>query len=84
MAYICYDVLVKRTTIFLPDTLHERLRSEAFQLRVSMAELIRMRLEPPQHKRRDSDPLTAVEGILESGSRQGLLSEGIDEALYGG
>ncbi|HXP88182.1 MAG TPA: CopG family transcriptional regulator [Bryobacteraceae bacterium] len=36
---------MKRTTIFLPDELYERLRSEAFSRRKSIAELIRTRLE---------------------------------------
>ena len=70
---------MKRTTVFLPESLHERLRGEAFASRVSMAELIRTRLEggrrPRQSKR---DLLAEVEGIV----REGPLSENIDEALY--
>lgn len=71
---------MKRTTIFLPDEVHERLRREAFAARISMARLIRSRLEqPPAHRRaRGRDPLAKVEGIIQDGS----LTEGIDEALY--
>ena len=70
---------MKRTTIFLPDDLHQRLRREAFAAHVSMAELIRTRLD--RSKRRahiKTDPLKKVEGIVQDGH----LSEGIDEALY--
>ena len=72
---------MKRTTIFLPDELHERLRREAFSSRVSMAELIRKRLErrgPRRPADRRADPLAAVEGIV----RDGRLSKDVDEALY--
>jgi len=72
---------MKRTTIFLPDSLHESLRQEAFRTRVSMAELIRLRLElgaGPSHNRR-ADPLAKAEGTI----RHGKLSQHIDEALYG-
>jgi hypothetical protein len=62
----CYDAAMKRTTVFLLDELHDRLRNEAFATRVSMA-------QPG-----NSDPLAKVEGIV----RDGHLSEGIDEALY--
>ena len=74
---------MKRTTIFLPEALHEELRQEAFRRRVSMAELIRSRLDRPSARRRarrmKEDPLLRVAGIL----RGGRLSEGIDEAVYG-
>jgi hypothetical protein len=74
---------MKRTTIFLPDELHERLRQEAFRSRMSMAQIIRLRLEipvsqPKRHKRK-VDPLLRVAGIC----RGPLLSERIDEHLYG-
>ena len=75
--------LMRRTTVFLPDELHERLRSEAFASRVSMAKLIRDRLDRGgRRQRRDtnSDPLAKAEGIV----RDGRLSKGIDEALYSG
>ena len=74
---------MKRTTVFLPDELHERLRSEAFASRVSMAQLIRVRLSRGGRRRQppvSSDPLAKVEGIV----RDGRLSQGIDEALYSG
>ena len=72
---------MKRTTIVLPDGLHEQLRREAFRNRVSMGELIRSRLERREGKRGKwkSDPLRKVEGI----GSDGKLAEGIDEALYG-
>jgi hypothetical protein len=74
---------MKRTTVFLPDDLHERLREEAFRARTSMAELIRARLArtPGRSKRRriEADPLAEVEGIVHDGK----LSRRIDEALYG-
>jgi hypothetical protein len=74
---------MKRTTVFLPDELHERLRREAFQSRVSMAELIRRRLEG-RHRRRNTgkpfrDPLDEVIGTVHAEG----LSERIDEELYG-
>jgi predicted transcriptional regulator len=71
---------MKRTTIFLPDEVHERLRREAFAARISMARLIRARLEQGTARRRirDGDPLAGVEGIVQDGR----LTEGIDEALY--
>jgi predicted transcriptional regulator len=71
---------MKRTTIFLPDEVHERLRQEAFAARISMARLIRSRLEQGTARRRtrDGDPLAKVEGIVQDGG----LTEGIDEALY--
>ncbi len=71
---------MKRTTIFLSEDVHERLRREAFHAHVSMAELIRARLERPVQRRRSRpDPLARVEGIV----RDGTLSQGSDEALYG-
>jgi hypothetical protein len=74
---------MKRTTLFLPEELHERLRQEAFHSRISMAELIRSRLERTNRGRKrrlsGSDPLAEVEGIVQDGA----LSAGIDEALYG-
>jgi hypothetical protein len=74
---------MKRTTIFLPDALHDRLREEAFRAKTSMAELIRSRLEIPAEgirKRRNSaDPLLKVAGIC----RDPGLSADIDDQLYG-
>jgi len=74
---------VKRTTVLLPEELHERLRREAFRQRISMAELIRSLLARTNGRRRrrvgSSDPLAKVEGIVHDGK----LSTGIDEALYG-
>jgi hypothetical protein len=71
---------MKRISVLLPDDLHARLRSEAFARRVSMAQLIRTRLEPRSQRSRRArkDPLAKVEGIV----RDGYLSERIDEELY--
>ena len=81
--YICYDVYMKRTTIFLPDELHEELRGEAFRARLSMAEVIRLRIQTPakaQAKRKAiGDPLLKVAGICGSA----VLSANIDDELYG-
>ena len=83
MTYICYDVYMKRTTIFLPDELHEELRGEAFRTRVSMAEVIRLRIQTPAKaagKRKTvADPLLKVAGIC-SGP---VISANIDDELYG-
>lgn len=75
---------MRRTTVFLPDELHERLRREAFRAKVSMAELIRARLSHPAgtHPRRKAseDPLLKVAGIC----RGPVFSGDIDDELYGG
>ena len=75
---------MKRTTVFLPEHLHEQLRAEAHRARVSMAELIRTRLErspaPHRGRRRTQDPILKVAGVC-SGP---ILSDDIDDALYGG
>jgi hypothetical protein len=74
---------MKRTTIFLPDGLHEELRREAFRARVSMAEVIRLRIQTPTKapgKRKTvTDPLLKVAGIC-SGP---VFSANIDDELYG-
>jgi hypothetical protein len=72
---------MKRTTVFLPESLHETLRQEAFRTRVSMAEIIRLRLElgARQSSKPRPDPLAKAEGAV----RHGRLSQDIDEALYG-
>ena len=84
MAYICYAVIVKRTTIFLPEDTHEQLRRDAFRARISMAELIRLRLRTPvgtgaKPHRASADPLLKVAGIC----RGEPLSENLDSELYG-
>ena len=86
-AYICYDAYMKRTTVFLPDDVHEALRQEAFRSRKSMAEVIRLRIQIRPNevasKTRQSarlvDPLMKVAGIC----RGNILSPDIDEELYG-
>jgi hypothetical protein len=74
---------MKRITIFLPDELHERLRQEAFRFRLSMAELIRLRLERrtsgSKKRRHVADPLLKAAGVC----RGPQLSQQIDEELYG-
>ena len=81
-AYICYDARVKRTTIFLPDDLHEKLRREAFHSKISMAELIRHRLRGSgrvRAKQPTVDPLSELEGMIHDGT----LTKNLDEELYG-
>ena len=75
---------MRRTTIFLPKELHERLHAEAFRVRVSMAELIRARLERGSHRRAQKPvpkrhPLLDVIGIIHDGT----LTQNLDEDLYG-
>jgi len=74
---------MKRTTIFLPEDLHEQLRRDAFQSKTSMAALIRARLRrsnaPPRSRGARKDPILKVAGIC----RGPILSNGIDESVYG-
>jgi hypothetical protein len=74
---------MRRTTIFLPDELHEQLRQHAFRAKISMAELIRARLQRPinRPRRRGSaqDPILKVAGVC----RGPALSSEIDGWLYG-
>ena len=70
---------MRRTTIFLPDDLHEELRAEAFRRQVSMAEVIRLRIQTPHRKRyAGSDPLLRVAGICGTT----VMSANIDDDLY--
>lgn len=69
---------MKRTTIYLSERLHEQLREEAFRTKVSMAELIRSRLEVDPRSGQRGDPLADIEGIIEDGS----LSRNIERDLY--
>lgn len=83
VAYICYYAVMKRTTIFIPESLHEQLRAEAFRSHMSMAQLIRCRLQHKSASRERSpriDPLLKVAGICGGRAR---LSKRIDEKLYG-
>lgn len=74
---------MKRTTIFLPDDLHEQLRQEAFRSRLSMAQLIRSRLQrrgsAGKKRKPAADPLLKAAGVC----RGPQLSARIDEELYG-
>jgi hypothetical protein len=74
---------MRRTTIFLPDDLHERLRQDAFRAKASMAELIREKLrQSPERRgsrRSSKDPILKVAGIC----RGPVLSSDIDSSLYG-
>jgi hypothetical protein len=57
---------MRRTTISLPDELHQELRREAFRARLSIAEVIRLRIQTPAKaggKRKAADPLLEVAGI---------------------
>lgn len=74
---------MRRTTVFLSDELHDQLRRDAFKAKVSMAEIIRIRLQTPAARpRRKSgeDPILKVAGVC----RGPILSQDIDESLYGG
>jgi len=80
--YICYTAGVRRTTIFLPEEVHEQLRRDAYLAKTSMAELIRARLRRPVSPRRrgaPEDPIMKVAGVC----RGPVLSSEIDESLYG-
>jgi len=66
---------LRRTTIFLPDELHERLRRDALRANVSMAELIRIRL---QRSAASSDPILKVAGVC----RGPALSNDVDDSVY--
>lgn len=74
---------MRRTTIFLPDELHEQLRLDAFRAKTSMAELIRSKLQrsigQPRRRASRRDPVLKVAGIC----RGPVLSKEIDGALYG-
>jgi hypothetical protein len=74
---------MRRTTVFLPDELHEQLRHDAHQAKTSMAELIRTKLQAPpvKAKRRNGtlDPILKVAGICKGVA----LSNNIDDFLYG-
>jgi hypothetical protein len=74
---------MRRTTIFLPDDLHEQLRQDAFRAKISMAQLIRTRLQRPTARPRTrspkQDPILKVAGVC----RGPVLSTRIDESLYG-
>jgi hypothetical protein len=74
---------MRRTTIFLPDELHEQLRQAAFRAKTSMAEVIRTRLQrpvaPTRKRRLSEDPILKVAGVC----RGPVLSSEIDDSLYG-
>ena len=74
---------MKRTTIFLSDEAHEQLRQDAFRAKTSMAELIRRRLQGSIGGSRKTgsskDPLLKVAGVC----RGPILSNDIDDSLYG-
>lgn len=73
---------MRRTTIFLPDEVHQQLRQEAFRANVSMAELIRARLQRstarPQRRGFSLDPVLKVAGVC----RGPVLSSDIDDSVY--
>jgi hypothetical protein len=72
---------MRRTTVFLSDELHDQLRRDAFEAKVSMAEVIRMKLKMPAMRPRanvSEDPILKVAGICQGT----ILSRGIDKSLY--
>ena len=73
---------MRRTTIFLPEEVHERLRQDASRARTSMAELIRARLQRsldrPRKRGAGRNPILKVAGVC----RDPLLSSEIDDARY--
>jgi hypothetical protein len=74
---------MRRTTVFLSDELDDRLRHEAFEAKVSMVELIHLKLQAPAanlHRKDDEDPILKSAGVC----RDPVLSSDIDESLYGG
>lgn len=83
VTYICYAANMRRTTIFLPEDLHERLRRDAFRAKTSMAELIRSRLAGPAPEHRKTrvgrDAILKVAGLFSGAA----LSDDIDDSLYG-
>ena len=70
---------MRRTTIFLADDVHEHLRQEAFRKRVSLAELIRTKVQPRKRAGRLENPMAKVVGIV----RDGTLTKNLDAELYG-
>lgn len=81
-------VTEKRTQIYLPIVLHERVQRYAKRHGVSMAAVIRRSLaqvlqEPPRLSKRayERDPLWRIVGMARS--RTGDLSEHHDHYLYG-
>ncbi len=77
---------MRRTTIFLPEALHEQLRREAFRSRISMAELIRKRLERKGQQKKSNkpsfNPLLAAAGIGKGWCDKDI-SKDIDKHVYG-
>lgn len=74
---------MKRTTIFLEEEVHARLRREAHEANVTMAELIRRKLngspeKEPEWTPPETDPLLEVAGMWSDGT----LTENLDEELY--
>ena len=71
-----------RTTIVLPARLHEELRREAFERRMSLGAVIRMRLEAkpavPSAPPAEADPILAIAGLADTGT----LTRNLDEDLY--
>lgn len=74
---------MKRTTVLLRDELHAQLRQEAFRSGVSLAQLIRSRLE--NASRSEGRPKPRVDPLLRVADicRGPVLSKSIDEELYG-
>jgi len=82
------SVTAKRTQVYLPTELHERVQRSARQRGVSIAAVIRLSLEQsleqPRHLSKrayDNDPIWSLVGIGKS--REGDLSVHHDHYLYG-
>jgi hypothetical protein len=74
---------MKRTTIFLPEDLHESLRREAFRSRLSMAELIRSRLDHRSSSGKQRKPkIDALGKVIGTCGGGPDLTEDINQELY--
>ena len=70
---MCHDQYMRRTTISLPDALHDELRAEAIRLRIQAPEKAPRRALAKRYA--GSDPLLKVAGIC-SGP---VISANIDD-----
>ena len=76
MAYVWYDAVVRKTTIYLPEPLRDRVKRAAVERRVSEAEIIRAAIDAytaPKERPRPKLPLFRGPAPIED----------FDEALRG-